>query len=298
MFGKSSLFGKVMTGVGAKGTEKEVFERDASAVEVSRESQAHGAGWGSLHGGYFSSAEVAAPLVAKIVDAARASTPGVVVDLGGGTGFVLSRFAEALGDVGGIELVDLDMAEEQLEAVADPRIRGARGSLAGFSRSDIADAEKRFMFISRSTLHYQGMGGAREAIAHVASQMRDGEFFIHQTACFDEPEDALAMNMVYQMMGTGKWYPTTRALVEMLLESGFSLESVDDAPVLELTSASLGKRYGFSVEHTKAIVESMREFDVGVNGIFEGTEEGFVARLFYKIFVCRKIAMSGVSAAR
>ncbi len=286
---REKVFGEVIAVMDAEKTEKKAFARDASAVEVSRESQSHGAGWASLHGGYFSSAEVAAPFVDKILDAACGAEPDVVVDLGGGTGFVLSRFADTIGDVGGIDLVDLDLAEEQLEAVADPRIRRARGSLAGFSRADIADPEQLFMFITRSTLHYLGMGGARNAISHVVSQMRSGEFFIQQTACFDEPEDALAMNMVYQMMGTGKWYPTTRALVGMLLESGFSLESVDDAPVLELTSASLGKRYGFSEAHARAIVESMREFDVGVNGIFEETEEGFVARLFYKIFVCRKI---------
>jgi len=258
--------------------------------EVSREGDVHGGAWGALHGGYFSSAEVAGPFVDRAVDAARTSHPEVVVDLGGGTGFLLSRFAEAAGEDFHGELVDLDLSEKQLSAVSASGIRTVCGSLTDFRRGDLGDASSRFMFLSRSTFHYQGMKGLKPMLAHVASQVDTGEYFIHQTACFESVEDALAMNMLYEMMGTGNWYPTVRKLVEVTLDCGFQLISVDDAPTLELTSESLSRRYGFSDERGAEIVGAMERFDIGSNGVFEATgANSFLGRLFYKIFVCAKI---------
>jgi SAM-dependent methyltransferase len=256
--------------------------------EVERERVAHGAAWGALLGGYFASAEVAEPLVRVLREAGRASRPDAVVDLGGGTGFVLSLFAET-AESEGIELVDLDVSEGQLAEARHPRVRRVSARSEAFGRSDVASSGDRLLFLSRSTLHYFGMNGLRPVLERISDNMEPGECFIHQTACFDSPEEALAMNMLYEMMGTGKWYPTVRKLVEMCLDVGFSLENVEDAPILNLDSDSLAKRYSLSPAVVADISAAMRGFDVGAGGIFEDRGDGsFVARLRYKIFVCRK----------
>ncbi|HRT06650.1 MAG TPA: hypothetical protein P5204_13225, partial [Kiritimatiellia bacterium] len=59
------------------------------------EQAVHGSSWGRVHGGYFSDTEVARPLVAAVRDVARETRPDRIVDLGGGTGFLLAQLRAA-----------------------------------------------------------------------------------------------------------------------------------------------------------------------------------------------------------
>ena len=80
------------------------------ANPLGAEQVVHGASWGRVHGGYFSDPAVARPLVAAAREVWAAAQPEVIVDLGGGTGFLLSQLREA-GVGGDAALVNLDCSE-------------------------------------------------------------------------------------------------------------------------------------------------------------------------------------------
>jgi len=111
-------------------------------------------------------------------------------DLGGGTGFILNLLIER-GFTEDILFVDLDMSRKQLNSLANTEIVPVEGSITAFRRTDLTDnVNRRILFISRSSLHYMGLHGLRQALTHIRGEMRYGEIFVHQTACFDSPEDA------------------------------------------------------------------------------------------------------------
>ena len=75
--------------------------------QIGREESVHGEQWGELHGGYFSDPAIALPFVERVKELLIESRADVVVDLGGGTGFLLSQLA-AQGLCEGLALVNLD----------------------------------------------------------------------------------------------------------------------------------------------------------------------------------------------
>ena len=85
---------------------------------VGKEANIHGKEWNALHDGYFSDPAVAAPLIEKVRDAIPISKPEVIVDLGGGTGFLLRELIRN-NIAAGIQLVNLDVSPKQLEVVSD-----------------------------------------------------------------------------------------------------------------------------------------------------------------------------------
>jgi len=64
-------------------------------AQIDREKDVHGVRWNEVHEGYFSDPAVAAPLVRKIREIVRRSRPDCIVDLGGGTGMMLSHLRAA-----------------------------------------------------------------------------------------------------------------------------------------------------------------------------------------------------------
>ena len=123
--------------------------------QIKREEGVHGKRWSELHGGYFSDPAVAAPLVKKIQDLAGKSRPDIIIDLGGGSGCVLSQLLEA-----GLEceasLVDLDDSAIQLDVAREAGFSCIRGSVDSFSRCDVGLEQGHFLYIMRSVLHYFG----------------------------------------------------------------------------------------------------------------------------------------------
>ena len=257
--------------------------------EVKRETGSHGQQWNLMHGGYFASAEIARPFVEKITEIIKISQPEVVADLGGGTGFILDQIASN-PELQDIELINLDLSERQLNSLINKKITPHQGSIDSFIRRELDDKGKKFLFISRSALHYSGLHGLGPLLKHIREQMHTGEYFIHQSACFALAEDALLMNLLYELMGTEKWYPPLEIMLEVLTASGFTISSVSAAPPLHLTSESLMERYKFDrskMGKIKAVI--LRNFGNGKKTVFDSQKDGFTAKLDYRVFCCQAV---------
>jgi hypothetical protein len=252
---------------------------------IQREAAIHGATWGTFHGGYFSDPAVAAPLVGKILEYAGASQAEAIVDLGGGTGYLLSRL-RACGLGPDVSLIDLDESARQLESAGKSGLACVRAAVDQFSRRDLSPGEKRFLFMMRSVLHYFGEDGLPTTLRHVRAQARPGEFFIHQSASFQDGPDAEFMNALYQLMQTRKWYPTVAALEAALTHAGWRVLDVRPGPALPLLSADLGARYGLDRDAMRHISRTLSGNHPVKPGVFEKQGDDFCAFLHYWIYVC------------
>jgi len=249
--------------------------------EISKEINQYGSNWGKLHYGYFSDTETASPFIEKIKTAIAASKPQVLVDLAGGTGFILSELIKH-NTQSSIRLINLDLSGIQLQETKNSRITTVRGSISDFKRSDIDDESKRFCFIMRSALHYFGKDGFMPILRHLRKQMKEGEFFVHQNVCFENKKDADYINKIYALMGTGKWYPTVNQLSNFLENTGWAIKSTAAAPNLTLTCEDLAKRYNLNEKTISRIQEISKRFGKTENDTFCGY-------LHYKIFTCAAV---------
>ena len=256
--------------------------------QISRESGAHGKQWHSMHDGYFADAAVARPLIETIIRHVSDSDTDIVVDLGGGTGFILQRLIAA-GLSRHIASVNLDCSASQLEAMKGNRIACVNRYISDFTRRDLADENKHLFFIMRSVLHYFGRDGLTPVLRHIRRQAKAGEVFIHQTACFENETDAQCINFLYQAMHTPKWYPTVGELKERLLEAHWEVIDEHPAPPLKLSSAELGRRYGLNMPMMESISRKLLDQFGNIDHVFQYGENEFVAHLHYRIFAVRAI---------
>ncbi len=253
------------------------------------ETGVHGTGWAQVHGGYFSDPEVARPLVEAVCRLWGESHPEVIVDLGGGTGFLLSQLRKAgIGDA--TAMVDIDCSDAQLGMLHGSGLSSVRGSVDRFRRAEVVSAGKKALFAMRSVLHYAGEGGLTPLLAHLRAQAEEGERWVHQTACFEREEDAACLNALYRKMRTGKWYPTVAGLRDRLISAGWQVDEVRPAPTLLLESGELGRRYGLTQADLRRIREEMAAEFGAKRDVFRLVPDGFQADLHYRIFVCRAIS--------
>jgi hypothetical protein len=255
------------------------------AGKLGAEQAVHGPFWARMHGGYFSDPETARPLVEAVRQIHAESRPDVVVDLGGGTGFLLVQLkASGLGSESA--LVNLDCSAAQLKAAGGAEIFSVHGSVDGFRRDEVVPAGRTALWLMRSVLHYAGENGLDPVLRHLRSQAAPGEFWLHQTACFEREEDAACLNALYRKMRTEKWYPAVGDLRDRLESSGWRVEDVRPAPTLHLDSAELGRRYALDGAELRRIGQEMAlEFD-GRREVFRSAPAGFQADLHYRIFIC------------
>lgn len=248
------------------------------------ETVVHGTRWNTVHDGYFSDPAVAAPLVRRVLAVARRLKPDRIVDLGGGTGFLLSQMAAA-GIGRTASLINLDESSAQL-AAAPARLARVLGSVDSFPRSGIGPADARCLFVMRSVLHYFGRRGLHRVLSHLRAQARSGEFFVHQTASFVRQRDADCLNRIYTAMGTTKWYPTVAFLRQALRRAGWKVLAVHPAPALRLKSGDLAERY--HLDRT-AIDRIRMRISCGPRppaNVCRPTADGFCAFLHYHVFIC------------
>jgi len=255
---------------------------------VRREMKIHGQRWESFHHHYFSDPKVAEPLTEPILRAVDADRPDVIADLGGGTGFLLKELLRRR-PLPGVRLVNVDVSEMQLSACNDGRIERLEASAAAVARRDLVTEDRRLLVVARSILHYFGNSGLLPFLRHLRSQLVEGEFFVHQSACFADWGDAACLNQVYGMMGTEKWYFTIDELEVALEEAGFSLCEIGPAPPLLLDSGDLAERYGLGADLVASIREEVGRESGQRPGVFTSSGEGFTAWLQYSIFVCRAV---------
>jgi cyclopropane fatty-acyl-phospholipid synthase-like methyltransferase len=253
---------------------------------IDRESAVHGEEWSNVHGGYFGDPEVARPLVDAVAAVLAETGSEVLVDLGGGTGFLLSQVMPRIGR--DVRLVNLDLSARQLGSVTHPRIRAVERSITDFVRSDIDDESKLFTLMMRSVLHYLGRDYPA-ALRHLRAQLRPGEYLVHQTATFADAADADCLNRLYDEMGTGKHYPSSSELVEHLEACGFEVRLSCSAEKLCLTAAELSDRYSVAPDRIAAICDAMFECFAEKPGVLERHLTGFAAYLHYCVYTCRAV---------
>ena len=254
--------------------------------EIEKEIGIHGSRWEGFHQGYFSDTIVSGFLIGEIIACIEESGPAVLVDLGGGTGYLLSELMKEKIDPE-IRLINLDLSLQQLKRTGSDRITTIKESLSEFKRAQLASDSDRILFLMRSALHYFGESGLVTVLRHLRAQMKAGEYFVHQTACFTSQIPADCLNAIYAGMGTMKWYPVVDALIPILEATGWEVIHVNDVPRLRLTSDELKERYQLSDDTVREIRERvMRDFGE-IEGVLEETTDGFIAYLSYKIFRCR-----------
>ena len=252
---------------------------------LQREAGVHGQHWQTVHGGYFSDPAIAAPIVQKALELARRSHARRIVDLGGGTGFLLSQLQRSGLDPR-LPLVVVDESEAQTEIARASGFLCVQKGIEKFLRQELGD-NGPCLWMMRSVLHYFGEDGLRPALRHLRRQILPGEFFIHQTASFEHPQDADCLNTLYRLMGSPKWYPTVTTLRQILEEEGWEVLEVLPAPPLPLTSGDLSERYHIAPEIIRHIHDRLGGQEPTRAEVFEKTPDGFCAYLHYSLYVCR-----------
>lgn len=178
---------------------------------IHREEGIHGARWRTLHDGYFSNPEMALPFLDSIEKVIGISHPAVIADLGGGTGFILGELLRR-PNLPEVRLANVDISPKQLYMCNDKRIFLIKASASQFERQQLQVEDGELLLITRSLLHYFGQSGIGHLLRHIRYQLIEGEFFIHQSACFQRSEDAECLNLIYNLMGTDKWYGTVNEM--------------------------------------------------------------------------------------
>ncbi|OGV49986.1 MAG: hypothetical protein A2X49_04720 [Lentisphaerae bacterium GWF2_52_8] len=255
-----------------------------SLTEVRREKSSHGTHWAAMHGGYFSDPSLADVFLGEVDKVIKHSRPDAIVDLGGGTGFLLSQLARRLPRDSGIRLLNMDLSEAQLAQTERPRVEPVIGSITDFLRNGLGDG--RLLFTCRSVLHYVGIDGLRPALRHVRSQMRPGESFIHQSACVDTIENALCIDELFELMQSRKWLPIAPVLERCCNEIGLAVRRVIPAPPLRFESQEVAVRYGIEAGEMQKLVEHLFRAYGETPGFIERSAEGFILWIPYRIFVC------------
>ena len=258
------------------------------SYETKRESHVHGKSWEKQGSGYFSDSLAAKDYVAAIMRVAGSVKPSAIADLGGGTGFIFEQLIKA-GIDEKIRLVVIDESEPQLLVCKHPRITPVKGSFQSFKRSDIMDEAGSLMLISRSVLQYAGFTGQKPWLAHVHSQMKPGEWFVHQPGCTEDAESSMALNRLFGQMGVDKWVPHKEALVQLLAEAGFEIEDDFPMPSLGMISEELVYRYGFPAEDLIPIEAELRRTCSDRPDMLTITPTGFIFNFPYRVFLCKAI---------
>jgi hypothetical protein len=252
---------------------------------IGKERAVHGRRWHTLHGGYFSDPMIARPLIQAAIGILAEFPADVIIDLGGGTGFLLSqlRLHYARSDT---LLVNIDCSEDQIVLSDKGDTTSLCTGIDSFKRGDVASRGSRVFFIMRSVLHYFGEDGSQPLLRHLRSQAEPGEFFVHQTASFDNEEEAVCLNALYRHMRIHKWYPTVNDLRKRLLDAGWLVRDTAFAPSLRLTSDDLGLRYELDANDIARIRKMMWEEFGKTRGVFKLMPGGFRAKLHYRIYSC------------
>ena len=91
-------------------------------------------GWDGVHDGYFSDPDIARPLVSQVLASMQQSHPDAVVDIGGGTGFLVGLLAESCAGEN-VSFVCIDGSPAQIEAANARGVTSVLASAHSFSMS-------------------------------------------------------------------------------------------------------------------------------------------------------------------
>jgi len=255
---------------------------------VEKEMSVHGRRWETIHGSYFSDPEAARPLVEAICHAIDLSHPKVVADLGGGTGFILKELLRRRALLG-VRLVNVDISPLQLQECQDERITPLQASVAQVTRKDLQAGSDCLLLVARAILHYFSRPDQRQLLSHLRAQQKEGELFVHHTSCFKNGKDAECLSLLYERMGTQKWFGTLAEMEALLKEKGWIVYQVRQAPSILLDSMDLAERYSLSPQQIISIREEIGEKYGQKPEVFTFTEDGFLAWLQAYVFTCQAV---------
>ncbi len=253
---------------------------------VRREAHLHGKLWGRYYGGFFSDPRMARDYVAAIMRVAREFKPSAIVDLGGGTGFILEQLIAA-GLAENIRLVNLDESEPQLAMCRHPRIAPLKGSIQTLRRAELVGGTASLMLICRSVLQSGGISGQKPWLAQVRAQLKAGEWFVHQSGCADDVEGALALDVLFEQLNVAKWVPAREPLLRLLAEARFKVAEDFPVPPLGMPADELAFRYGMAPETMAKIEADLRRSCAQRPDLFRLTPSGWTFNFPYRVFVCR-----------
>ena len=97
------------------------------------------------------------------------------------------------------------------------------------------------------------------------------------------------MNLLYQEMGTGKWYPLLDELRQTLDGLGLRVKDVSPVSRLALARHELEERYRVEGKAMDGIESRIIERYGPLTGTFEPSPEGFTAYLHYSILTCQAV---------
>lgn len=253
-----------------------------------QEGVVYGPRWEKVHGGYFADPAVARPLVAAVLRVWRETPAATIADLGGGTGFILRELARS-PLLRGTRLVNVEPATRQAGWRRDARIEWRRARVECLRRRQLAAPRERLLLVLRSLLHYHGQAGLLPLLRRIRRLARPGEALVHQTACFATAAQARCLNRIYDALHTGKWYPTHRQLEAALRQAGWRVEAIRPAPALRLDAAGLARRFGAPPAVLRRIRRDAVTAGDPATGVFRPAARGFVARLHYRVYLCRAV---------
>lgn len=256
---------------------------------VEREAHVHGQLWDKLYDGYFSDPHLARDYVAAIIRVTRACKPSAIVDLGGGTGFILEQLVAA-GVAEDIRLVDMDESEAQLAMCRHPRLTPRKGSIQSLRRADFVKETESLMLICRSVLQYGGIFRQKPWLTHLRGQLKTGEWFVHQSGCSDDVEAALALDVLFEMMDVDKWVPSKESFLRLLAEAQFEVTDDFPMPPVGMPSDGLAVRYGVAPKTLAKIKADLRRTCANRPDLFRLTPSGFTFAFPYRVFVCKAVA--------
>jgi hypothetical protein len=255
---------------------------------VEREARVHGKLWGTYYQGYFSDKRAAKDYVAAIIRVAHEFKPSAIVDLGGGTGFILEQLVEA-GIADDIRLVNMDASDAQLAMCNHPRLTPWKGTIQSLQRADIVAETGSLMLICRSVLHYGGIARQKPWLTHLRDQMKPGEWFVHQSGCSDDIEAALALDVLFEMMGVDKWVPPRGLFLGLLAEAKIQVTDDFPMPPLIMPSDDMALRYGLTSDSLDTIKAGLLRTCANRPDLFKPTPSGFTFNFPYRVFACKAI---------
>ncbi|MDP2991453.1 MAG: class I SAM-dependent methyltransferase [Kiritimatiellota bacterium] len=256
------------------------------SYDVKREAHVHGKLWAKQASGFFSDPNMAKGYVAAIMRVASNDKPSAIADLGGGTGFILGQLIKT-GLAENIKLVNIDESDSQLAMCKDPRITPMKGTFESFRRADIVSETGRMMLISRSVLQYGGIFNQKPWLDHVRGQLKPGEWFVHQSGCAEDAEGALALDVLFEQMGVGKWVPHKEAFARLLVQAGFEITDDFPVPAVEMVSEELAVRYGVSPDDLARIEADLRRTCSNRPDLVKFAPSGFAFNFPYRVFLCK-----------
>ena len=112
---------------------------------------------------------------------------------------------------------------------------------------------------------------------------------MHQSGCTEDAEGALALDVLFEQMGVGKWVPYKEAFMCLLVQAGFEIKDDFPVPAVEMASVELAVRYGVAPDVIARVEADLRRTCSDRPDLVRFTPSGFVFNFPYRVFLCKAV---------